>query len=215
MISPSRTLPNRRVASIAKYDLPKKKRMTKGRWALLATLMVLIGVGVAWAFGYFDSDPRLAELRKLGEKMMDPKLADKDRFALMGEAMKKMQELPPDMQKKVREERGQQMGNMMSQHIKDALALPPDKLMAEIDKDLDRMQEMRKYFQPQNKASGPGGPGGRPPGGGPGGPGGQNGRNSFLSRVPADARAQWTIWGQLVQSRASQRGISMPQWPGR
>ncbi|HEV2969367.1 MAG TPA: hypothetical protein VGY55_05195 [Pirellulales bacterium] len=210
-------MPNRRVATVAKYDLPKKKRMTKGRWALLVTLVLLIGVGMAWAFGVFDSDPRLAELRALGEKMSDPKLADKDRFALMGEAMKKMQELPPEMQKKLWEERRPRMGGMQNQHIKDTLALPPDKLMAEIDKDIDRMQEMRKQFEQMSKAGGPGN--GGPPRGFPGPQGGpnqwKNFHNQMLSSIPADSRAQMTIYRELMQSRAAQRGITMPGPPGR
>ncbi|HEV3415746.1 MAG TPA: hypothetical protein VG056_03000 [Pirellulales bacterium] len=208
-------MPNRRLATAAKYDLPKKKRMTKGRWSLLAVMVLLMGVGVAWAFGYFDSDPRLAEMRELRDKMFDPKTPEKDRFAMMGEAMKKMQALPPDLQEKLMRERPPRMMSMGGPRVD--LTLPPDKLMAEVDKSLDQMQERQKMFEQMRKAAaanGPGGPPpGGPPGGGPGGPAGrQNWRNTFLSSVPADSRAQMTIWRELMQTRAAQRGITMPGW---
>ena len=182
------------------------------RWALIAVAVLLVAGGAVWASGYFDRDPRLAEISDMWAKMKD--VPDKDRFAKMGEIFKKMSVLPPELQQKLRDEamkRGPQI-KMGGPDIGKMLALPVDKRNAEIDKQLDQMLAMQKQMEQMQKN-------GQQGSGGPfmfgGGGGGQpNGfRNRMLSSIPASSKAAWTQWNQLVQARAAQRGITMPQGP--
>jgi hypothetical protein len=86
---------------------------------------------------------------------------------------------------------------------------------------LDRIVDFQKQREGAAK-NGQGGPGGGQGGGqrgfgGPGGPGGQPNqwRNRMLSSMPAESRATGGIMRQLMQARAEQRGITLPQWGPR
>jgi hypothetical protein len=212
MIPVNRPMPRRPAAT---YVLPKKqKRVTKGRLIFVAVAVLLVGLGIAWAAGLFGSDPRIAEIKDLQAKMADPSLSEKDRRAVMGEMFQKMGTLPEDMRSKLFQS-GPPRLNMEGpiKHISELLALPPDKQVAEIDKEIDRAVKMSKG-QGGPPGAGGQGRGGQGPGGpGPGGPGQSPnaGLNRLRSSMPADARAQFNIWRQLVQARANQRGITMPK----
>ncbi|HEV2971761.1 MAG TPA: hypothetical protein VGY55_17435 [Pirellulales bacterium] len=196
----------------------KKKRMTKGRWILLASALVLGGIGVAWAAGYFGPDSRLAELKELQAKIADPLLSDQDKRAFGTEMRKKVESLPQNLQQKVFQEMGSQFMKVQLKHVGDILAMPPEKQAAELDKDLDRIAAMSKQFEQMSKAN----PGSSGNGGPPGFPSAQATdaqraafRNQMLSSIPADTRAQFTTFFQLLQARASQRGIPLPQFGPR
>jgi len=204
MIPVKRPVP-RRPAAI--HVLPaKEKRVTKGRWAFAAVAVLLVGLGVAWAAGWFSSDPRIVEIKDLQAKMADPSLSDKDRRAVMGEVFQKMRALPEDARAKLFEPGPPKaMMKGLVKHISEVLAMPPDKQVAELDKEIDRAVKM------SNGQGGPPRAGGQGPGG-QGGPGQSPnaGLNRLRSSIPADARAQFNIWRQLMQVRANQRGITMP-----
>jgi hypothetical protein len=206
MIPIRRPVP-RRPAAI--HVLPKKqKHVTKGLWIFVAAAVLLVGLGVAWAAGLFSSDPRIAEIEDLQAKMADPSLSEKDRRAVMGEMFQKMGALPEDMRVKVFQS-GPPTAMMEGQvkHIGEVLAMPPDKQIAELDREIDRAVNMSKGQggPPRAGGQGPGGPD-------PGGPGQSPnaGLNRIRSSIPVDARAQFNIWRQLVKARAIQRGITMP-----
>jgi hypothetical protein len=202
------------------YALPKGKRMTRGRWVALITILALTGLGAAWCSGWFGPDPRMAEIRDLREKLGDQSLTEAQRRATWQELGQKMRDLPEDMRRKVFEEgmkgRGPGPRGFGGVSPSQLLAMPEAKRNAELDKMLDRMVNgMKQMAQNGQGQQGPGGarPMG-PPGGGPGGSPNQW-RNRFLSSVPADARASGTIMHELVQARAQQRGISLLQWGPR
>ena len=63
MQSTNRPLPGKRFAAVRMPPVQKReRRMTKKRWALVAVAILILGAGAVWASGYFDRDPRLAEI---------------------------------------------------------------------------------------------------------------------------------------------------------
>src|SRR5438270_9891116 len=107
MVAPRTVLPKSSLpkAALSKgaatnYSLPKQKRMTRGRWAALVSVLLIVGLAAAWLMGLFGPDPRLAELRDLRAKAEDQTLSEKDRRAVFDEMRKKWQELPEDVRQK-------------------------------------------------------------------------------------------------------------------
>jgi hypothetical protein len=231
-ILPTTSLPKAALAKRAakSYAVPKQNRMTRGRWITAIAVLMLICVGVAWCAGWIGPDPRLAEVRSLQEKLGDRSLTEDQRRVTFQELGQKMRDLPENLRRKLFEEgmRGRGPGSPRGPGFgvspTKLLAMPEDKRNAELDKMLDRMVDGMKQIQQMAKngqggpPGGPG-PGGRSGGGPPGPPGGGPGgspnqwRNQMLSSVPADARASFGLMRQLMQARAMQRGITLPQGP--
>jgi hypothetical protein len=216
MVAPRTVLPKTSLpkAALAKraapsYSLPKQKRMTRGRWAALISVLLIVGLGAAWLMGMFGPDPRLAELRDLRAKAENQSLSEKDRRALFDEMRKKWQELPEDVRQKAMQNAGPRMMNR-GPKVSEVLAMPADKRNAALDKEIDRMMEREKQREEAAK-NGQGQAGGPPAGFQPPNQGQMNQwRNRMLSSVPADSRASFGIYRQLMQARAEQRGITLP-----
>jgi hypothetical protein len=172
--------------------------------ALLAAIAV-VGVGVAYALGCFDTDTRLVEVRQLQAKLIDhaPKSGqdNKEKLAVLGDLFKKVSSLPPDLRKAA----GDGFRQVIIQHVNDVLAMPPDMQTAQLDKDIDFMRAVEQEIAQRRADS--------QTGQNPSGTGSAADRaarhNQMLSSVPADTRAQWTTYMQLMQARASQRGVSL------
>jgi hypothetical protein len=215
----NRPLPGKRVAAVrmpptAKVRVPpaakrSQPRMTKKQWAVVGVAILIVGAGAVWASGILrNPDARLAEIKEMWAKVKD--VPENERWEKRREIARMQSELPPAEQRKLAEE-------SMARRLNALLSLPPDKRTAEIDKQLDGIVAMQKMFAgTQNAGGAGGGQGGAQQGpqmAGGGGGGQPNAfRNSMLSRIPASSKAAWTQWGQLVQVRAQQRGITMPNW---
>jgi hypothetical protein len=216
MISPNSPVLTRRIVSrpAAKTLSSRTKRMTKGRWLALVAIL-FAGAGLVWVIGHFWKDTRMADVIELQEKLLDPSLSAEDRQSVQDQVHQRMQSLMPELQKKAADG-GMVFMQLMIGHVNQVLALPSDKRMAEVDRDLDNMQSMSKMF---GGGKGGGYQGGQTKGS-PGWPGRQSTdgqrnafRNQMLSSIPAESRAQWQIYTQLMQARAIQRGINMPGGP--
>jgi hypothetical protein len=180
-------------------------------WCIaLLTVIGVVGVGVAYAMGCFDPDTRLSEVRQLQAKLVDHAPVsgqdNKEKIAVLGDLFKKVSRLPPDLRKAA----GEGFRQVIMQHVSDVLAMPPDQQTAQLDKDIDFAvsveQEIAKRRADAQAGQNPGGAG---PGGN-GSPADRAARrNQMLSSVPAEVRAQWTTYMQLMQARASQRGVSL------
>lgn len=214
MVAPRTVLPKTSLpkAALAKrvapsYSLPKQKRMTRGRWAALISVLLIVGLGAAWLMGLFGPDPRLAELRDLRAKADDQSLSEKDRRALFDEMRKKWQELPEDVRQKAMQNAGPPRMMNRGPKVSEVLAMPVDKRNAALDKQIDDMLKRQAEMAKNGQGQG----GGPPAGFQPPNQGQMNQwRNRMLSSVPADSRASFGIYRQLMQARAQQRGITLP-----
>jgi hypothetical protein len=226
MVAPRTVLPKTSLpkAALAKraapsYSLPKEKRMTRGRWAALISVLLIVGLGAAWLMGLFGPDPRLAELSDLRAKADDKSLSDKDRRALFDEMRKKWQELPEDVRQKAMQNAGPPRMMNRGPKVSEVLAMPVDKRNAALDKQIDDMLKRQKEMEQRQAEMAKNGQGqaGGPPGVFQQPNQGQMNqwRNRMLSSVPADSRASFGIYRQLMQARAEQRGITLPFGPGR
>ncbi len=213
MVPTNRPLPGKHVPAVRVPRAARKSepRMTKKSWVIAVVAILIVGIGAVWASGILASpETRLAEIRDMWAKVKD--VPEKDRWAKIREIGRKQSELPPAEQRKLGEEMG-------ARRINGFLSLPPKERTAEIDKQLDRFVAMQAMWAAQNPAGASGGQGGAQQGGGGpgmfgGGSGGQPnaGRNRMLSSIPASSKAAFTQWRQLMQARAAERGITMPNW---
>ncbi len=220
-------------ANRGKSERSSGSLMTPGRWIALAIAILLLGTGAAWCTGLIGPDPRLAEIHDLQVRLADTSLSDQDRRAVWGEFRKKMQDLPEDLRSKARQSMmttGQFPGAGRGPKIKEILAMSEKDRNAALDKQIDaqlerekkRLEEAAKNAQQSSDkpgdantkqaASGGSGQGG-PRWGGPS-PDGSKPGNRWLSSIPADSRATMGTFRQLMQARAMQRGIQLPQWGG-
>jgi hypothetical protein len=182
------------------------------RCAGLMLAIGISGVGVAYALGCFDADPRLSEVRDLQSKLIDraaqPGSDVKERVAVLGDLFKKVSSLPPDLRKAA----GAGFQEAMVQHVHDVLAMPADEQAAQLDKDIDFavaiQQEIAKHRAEMQASQNSGG---APSGGNRPTSAADRAarRNQMLSSVPASVRAQWTTYMQLMQVRATERGVTL------
>jgi hypothetical protein len=208
----------------------ERKQRSKWRWAIIAGIVVLVGAGGAYALGFFGHRETIAELR---EKMRDPNLSDDERDALW----QKMRD-----QRGGRGQRGggPDFGGDWGGRgrgeadVKKFFAMAPADQARELDKvidDIKKRQDKQKAADAKKPAdntnANSGGGGGGGPGGGRGGRGGfdpnqANARsNRRLSSTPADSRANRgisrqlrTAYNEALQSRAGQRGVTIPTMGG-
>jgi hypothetical protein len=214
MISPKSLAPNRRIASrpAAVTASSRTKRMSKRRWLALTVAVFFAGAGLVCIIGHFWKDTRMADVIQLREKLLDPSLSAEDRQSIRDQVQQRMQSLMPELQKKAAD------GSMVFMqiiigHMSQVLALPADKRMAAVDKDLDSMQSMSRMFG-GGKQSGVQNGQAKGSSAWPGPQSTEAQRNAFrnqmLSSIPADSRAQFQNYRQLMQARAIQRGINIP-----
>jgi hypothetical protein len=183
-----------------------------GRRAAIAAAIVLLCVGGAWAF-FFRHGDRIAAIESIEAKMQDKNLSWDDRRALSRQVRDQERKLSPDERDKLRAFQEDRRGGRGEARLTSFFAKSPEEQTKDLDKQIDDMMKNGNGF-------GRGGfGGGRGGGGGGGGAGGNSnaGRNRRLSSTPADVKAERTIGRQLgqvynnmLQNRASQRGITLP-----
>jgi hypothetical protein len=193
------------------------KQRSKKRWAILAAIMLLLGVGIAFAMGFLGPHKSMAELR---EKLKDPTLSEDDRRAVWQQM--RQQRGAGDFGAR-RDFGGRRGGG--DDRVKKFFAMSPADQLKELDKDIDEMlKRAAKDGQNGNNpaANGNGGGNGRGGGGGRDPNQANAGRNRMLSSIPADSRANRTInremrqaYNEMLQGRANQRGVSVPPGRGR
>jgi hypothetical protein len=194
------------------------KQRSKKRWAILAAIMLLLGAGIAYAMGFIGPHKSMAALR---EKLKDPTLSEDDRRAVWQQM--RQQRGAGDAGSR-RDFGGRRGGG--DDRVKKFFAMAPADQLKELDKDIDEMaKRAAKDGQNGNNPTANGNGGGNGRGGGGGGGRDPNqanaGRNRMLSSIPADSRANRTIgremrqaYNEMLQGRAGQRGISLPQGGG-
>lgn len=208
-------------------------------------VLALLAVLIAWLAGWirFTTDPRVTEILALQDQAMERfgqnggpgNLADAT--AMMGSMMEirqKVESLPEHLRPQV-ERSGQRMfQSAFRARIDNYFALPPEQRQAEIDRQINQEEMMRKAFEAGRalfNAAGGGGQagggqtaagnqtaaaqntGGRPPG--PGNPSwgsrSEDERNrwrkSMIDRTSPDDRARYTEWRRAMEERRIERGL--------
>lgn len=217
----------------------------RGPFLAFLGLVTVIGLLVAWWFGWLRGgvDPRVVEIRKLRDEAAAKYRANGGpttpaEATAMLDAMdaiqRRIEELPPDLQEEAR--RGGRVQAEDSASIDRYFATPPDKRVAELDRQIDRQMMVEKVLASRRNgadrsagggaasgaASGAGASAasGAASGAGPGGggrrPATEEDRNRFrksiLDRTTPAQRARYVEHRRVLEERRQQRGLPASPW---
>lgn len=220
---------------------PAEQRSSARVWAAGLVALALLVLLIAWLTGWirFTTDPRVTEIIALQEQARErfgqgtgpANLADAAAMATsMMEIRQKMEALPEHLRPQVEQAGRSMFQSAFRARIDGYFALPPEKRQAEIDRQIDQEELMRKAFEAgrtvagalgggQSPAANSGQPPPPPPPGGPGGPGGSRSeeernrwRKSMIDRTTPQERARYTEWRRALDARREQRGLPS-SWP--
>jgi hypothetical protein len=216
---------------------------------VLAGIAVL-AVLVAWFFGWisFGTDPRVAEIQKMQEEARTqfaegggPRTVAEATAAVtaMNTIRAKVDALPPHLRPQVERQGSSVFRSAMRARIDSYFTAPPEKRKAELDRQIDQEEMMRKAFEAGRAVAGmfgggqsgsqPAGQGGAGPGGGAqggqqagggrpsGGPpqgGSEEDRNrwrkSMIDSTTPEQRSRYVEYRRAMDERREQRGL--PTW---
>ena len=214
--------------------------------AAVILLLAVLAFVIAWLAGWirFTTDPRVTEILALQDQAMErfgqsggpTNLTDATAMmSSMMEIRQRVEALPEHLRPQV-ERSGQRMfQSAFRARIDNYFAQPPEKRQAEIDRQIDQEEMMRKAFEAgralasvvgggQSGGAGQGGSsaqsGGdsRPAGGPPPGPGSSSWssrseeernrwRKSMVDRTNPEERARYTEWRRATEERRVERGL--------
>lgn len=217
----------------------------QGRGILLVVVGLFVAAVVllaAWWFGWLRGpvDPRVVEIRKMRDDLAEKYQADggpttpAEAMAMM-DAMqnieRRIEELPENLQEEARG--GGRMRSAFTAQIDRYFATPPERRIAELDRQIDREMMMEKVAESRRGANAgagggggtgggnAGGPGGGTASRGGGGPGGRRGgteedrnrfRKSILDRTTPAQRARYVEHRRALEERRQQRGLPPSPW---
>lgn len=218
------TWPKRKKAVVE--ERPKRRYL---RWVVGAVVVLLAGVGIAWAVGVFSTDPRLKEIGNLRAQMDGQNLTDEQRAALFGQLRDKMDALPENLRASLRgNRRGGFDNSRMMKHLNDLFAMSAADRDAALQKEVERQLEREKREQERqatndaaNGKNDSSGSSGNNRGGGPGGRHTQSDAQRTASaqrRVEnqsPQSRAAMGVYKQMVEQKAQQMGVSIKMGWGR
>lgn len=211
------------------------------RAALVAVLIILL-IGGAWMAGWFRSgvDPRVSEILDLQRQAREaytanggPRSAAEATAAVaaMGQIRERIEALPENLRPQVERSGENVFRGAMQARMEAYFSLPPDQRGAELDRQIDQEELMRKAIAAASAVTavfqGPGGggstagqqaggnPGGQP--GGPPGPGGPGNRSEeernrwrkehIIDRTSPEQRAEYTEYRRAMDARREKRGL--------
>lgn len=210
-------------------------------WGLGLTGVALLGVLAAWLAGWIrvGTDPRVQEILALQEQAREryaanggpTNLADATAAVTsMTEIRQKTEALPEHLRPQVEQAAGNVFRSAFRARIDGYFALPPNQRQAELDRQIDQDELMRKAFEAgrtvmnalgggsaQAAAGSPttGGTGAPPAGGSPWSSRSEDERNrwrkSMIDRTNPQERARYTEYRRAVDARREQRGLPN-QW---
>lgn len=226
-------------ATTRRHASPPAERPSAWIWIVgLVALALLAGLG-AWLAGWirFTTDPRVTEIialqeqarARFGQGSGPSNLADAAAMATsMMEIRQKMEALPEHLRPQAEQAGRSMFRSAFRARIDSYFALPPEQRQAEIDRQIDQEEMMRKAFEAGRtvaNALGGGGaqaggaapagnapqPPANPPPGGPGGSRSEDERNrwrkSMIDRTTPQERARYTEWRRAIDARREQRGM--------
>ena len=222
------------------------------RWGGVIALLALLAFIVAWLLGWirFTTDPRVVEIRKLQEEARQKFVATggqttiaeaAEAVAAMGQIRQKIESLPQDLRPQAEQGGAGMFRSAMRARIDGYFALPPEKRLAELDRQIKQEEMMRKAFETAGAVMGAFGGGGNagraeggqagaasqgaggaqqaggPPGGGPSGSRTEEDRNRWrkqmIDRTTPEQRARYVEYRRAMDARREQLGLQ-PRGPG-
>ncbi len=158
-----------------------------GFWLAVLAGIAVLAVLVAWLLGWisFGTDPRVAEIQKMQEEARTqfaegggPRTVAEATAAVtaMNTIRAKVEALPPHLRPQVERQGSSVFRTAMRARIDSYFTAPPEKRKAELDRQIDQEEMMRKAFEAgravagmfgggQQAGQGGAGPGGAAPGG--------------------------------------------------
>ena len=200
-------------------------------WLILFAAVALLGFLGAWLGGWirFTTDPRVTEILALQEEARAKYAANGGpanlaeataAVAAMGQIQQKIEALPQHLRPQVERSGSGMMRQAFGARIDAYFNAPPEKRQAELDRQIDQDEIMRKAYEAgsaiasavgvgQGSASRRGGEGG---GGGGGGSGNsQDDRNRWrkqiIDRTTPEQRARYAEYRRAVEKRREERGL--------
>ena len=194
------------------------------RWILAAVVLAVLGLLIAWFAGWFRpaTDPRVAEIRALQEEARakfaanggPSTMAEATAFVASTNAIReKIEALPEPLRRQVEQQGGGMMRGMFGGRIDAYFAAPPAKRQAELDRQIDQEEIMRKAFEAGSAVANAAGGGRRDSGGGGGPPrdGSQDDRNrwrkNMIDRTSPEERARYAEYRRAMEERREKRGL--------
>jgi hypothetical protein len=213
-----------------------------GFWLAVLAGIVALAVLIAWFFGWisFGTDPRVAEIQKMQEEARaqfaeggGPRTVAEATAAVtaMNTIRAKVEALPPHLRPQVERQGGSVFRTAMRARIDAYFTAPPEKRKAELDRQIDQEEMMRKAFEagravagmfgggqsggsPAGQAGGgqqAGQAGGGRPGGGPPQGGSEEDRNrwrkSMIDSTTPEQRSRYVEYRRAMDERREQRGL--------
>ncbi|MFM9058802.1 MAG: hypothetical protein ACKOSQ_06755 [Planctomycetaceae bacterium] len=200
---------------------------TVGFWLIVLAVLVIVGLLSAWLGGWFRTatDPRVAEIRRLQDEARAAYAANGGpatlaeataAVAAMAVIREKVDALPENLRKQVERSGGGMMRDMVRGQIDAYFAAPPDQRRAELDRQIEREEIMRKAFEAGSAVANAVGAGSRQGGGGAAAGGPPRGdsqedrnrwRKNIIDRTTPDDRARYTEYRRAMEQRREERGL--------
>lgn len=198
------------------------------RWGGVIALLALLAFVVAWLLGWirFTTDPRVVEIQKLQEEARQKFVATGgpntiaeavEAVTTMVTIRQKVEALPEDLRPQVERGGANMFRSAMRARIDAYFALPPEKRLAELDRQIKQEEMMRKAFETAGAvmgAIGGGGNAGRGQGGQAGGPSGSRTeedrnrwRKQLIDHTTPEQRARYVEYRRAMDARREQLGL--------
>ena len=204
------------------------------RWAAGIALVLLLALGLAWFMGWlrFATDPRVLEIQRMQTEMREslfknggPRTLTEASTAMasMGQVRAKIEALPPDLKRQVERSGGNFFRSAMQARIEGYFALPADQRRAELDRQIDQEEIMRKAAELVGLGGGRGQRDDRggngaaaSPRGGPPRSSSEEDRNRWrkqmIDSTTPEQRAEYIEYRQAMEQRRQQRGMPASPW---
>ena len=214
------------------------ERPAWGFWLAMLAGVALVALLVAWLLGWisFSTDPRVAEIQQLQNEARK-QFAESGGPRTMAEATAavtamntiraKVEALPEHLRPQVERQGSSVFRTAMRARIDAYFTAPPEKRKAELDRQIDQEEMMRKAFEAGRAVAGmfgggqqagqggagqggQAGGGGRPSGGPPQG-GSEEDRNrwrkSMIDSTTPEQRSRYVEYRRAMDERREQRGL--------
>ena len=233
-----------RSSRTARVPTRETEASNRGLWVAVIAGLVLLALIAAWFLGWisFVTDPRVTEIQQLQQEAQKqfgegggPKTIAEATAAVtaMNTIRTKVEALPSHLRPQVEREGGSMFRSAFRARIDSYFAAAPEKRQAELDRQIDQEEMMRKAFDAGraiagvfgggqgSQAAGGTAQGGTAPGGttggGPPAPTGSRSssseesrnkwRKSMIDRTTPEQRSRYVEYRRAMDERREQRGL--------